>query len=193
MLGAIFWRRLWWRSSLRSSCFLLEMPEDPVDHPRIGQKRDDPHRVPALAQERIGFVDPPDQPSPLSAESPSLRCRWGFVDGGGRWVCRSFGGRDHRARCRRIDVGIDDKDIFFVDNDGGIAVDGPRKRIVSRVDIDPFTQLLPGVSGIDLLSEAGRQRATTASDTWRIRETSSRQNSLTTTLPSRRGFSPAAP
>ncbi len=60
-------------STLRCLFLLLEAPKDLIDHPGVGEERDDSHFLAASAQKRIYLVDPADELGPLSAESSSLR------------------------------------------------------------------------------------------------------------------------
>lgn len=61
------------RSSLRSWRLRLDVLQDLVDHGGIGQEREDPHSLSALAQQRVRLVDPPDQLRPLPAEPLPFR------------------------------------------------------------------------------------------------------------------------
>ena len=64
---------VFWRGPLRAPSVVLEVPEDFADHRRVGQEREDPHLLTAVARERIGFVDAADELSPLPSKPPSLR------------------------------------------------------------------------------------------------------------------------
>jgi len=46
---------VFWRGPLRAPSVVLEVPEDFADHRRVGQEREDPQLLTAVAQERIGF------------------------------------------------------------------------------------------------------------------------------------------
>jgi len=82
VFGAIFWR-----GSRRSSCFQLEVPEDLVDHRRIGQEGDDSHLLLSRRSAHLLFASVViaqwfGHPAfPVDTHIHRLAARWGLSDG----------------------------------------------------------------------------------------------------------------